>query len=86
MSVWESIEALSNYVYRSAHKDVLRQRRQWADRFEVVQATMWWIRTGTVPLPIEALARLDCLQRVGPSAYAFTFHTTFEAPADLGPE
>lgn len=84
MSVWESMEALSNYVYRSAHKDVLRQRRQWADRFEGAQSAMWWIRAETVLEPIEAVARLECLQRVGPSPYAFTFQTLFEAPE--GPE
>ena len=86
MSVWESMEALSNYVYRSGHKDVLRQRRQWADRFEGVQATMWWIRAGTVPEPSEAVARLDHLSRVGPSAYAFTFRTIFAAPDDRDTE
>lgn len=86
MSVWESMEALSNYVYRSGHKDVLRQRRQWADRFEGVQAAMWWIRAGTVPEPSEAVARLDHLSRVGPSAYAFTFRTIFAAPDDRDTE
>jgi hypothetical protein len=86
MSVWESMEALSNYVYRSGHKDVLRQRRQWADRFEGVQAAMWWIRAGTVPEPSEAVARMDHLSRVGPSAYAFTFRTIFAAPDDRDTE
>lgn len=86
MSVWESMEALSNYLYRSGHKDVLRQRRQWADRFEGVQAAMWWIRAGTVPEPSEAVARLDHLSRVGPSAYAFTFRTIFAAPDDRDTE
>ena len=86
MSVWESMEALSNYLYRSGHKDVLRQRRQWADRFEGVQAAMWWIRAGTVPEPSEAVARLDHLSRVGPSAYAFTFRTIFTAPDDRDTE
>jgi hypothetical protein len=86
MSVWESMEALSNYLYRSGHKDVLRQRRQWADRFEGVQAAMWWIRAGTVPEPSEAVARMDHLSRVGPSAYAFTFRTIFAAPDDRDTE
>ena len=83
MSVWTSLEALSNYVYRSGHNDVLRQRRQWADRFDGVQATMWWIRAGTVPEPSEAVARLAYLERHGPSAHAFTFRSPFEAPGDL---
>jgi hypothetical protein len=81
MSVWESLEALSNFVYRSGHKDVLRQRRQWSDRFDGVQSAMWWIRAGTFPEPTDAIDRLDSLARNGPSAYAFTFQSPF-APAE----
>src|SRR5580698_8480169 len=33
MSVWESIEALKSYVYRSAHADLLRERQQWFEQF-----------------------------------------------------
>jgi hypothetical protein len=84
MSVWESIEALTEYVYRSGHKEVLRQRRQWAERFDGVQAAMWWIRAGTFPEPTEAVTRLDHLTRVGPSAYAFTFQNRFPAPDEAG--
>jgi hypothetical protein len=84
MSVWASIEALTDYVYRSGHKDVLRQRRQWADRFEGVQSAMWWIPVGTVPEPSEAVARLDHLARVGPSEFAFTFQDRFRAPDESG--
>jgi hypothetical protein len=80
MSVWESIEALTEYVYRSGHKDVLRHRRQWADRFDGVQTAMWWIRAGTTPEPSNAVARLDHLALVGPSQYAFTFQSRFPGP------
>jgi hypothetical protein len=83
MSVWDSIEALSQYVYRSGHREVLRQRRQWADRFEGAQTAMWWIRAGTIPEPQEAVARLEHLGRLGPSEYAFTFHHWFPAPDDV---
>ncbi len=82
LSVWESMEALADFVYRSGHKDVLRQRRQWADRFDGVQSAMWWIRAGSIPEPSEAVARLQGLERVGPSEYAFTFQTPFDAPAE----
>jgi hypothetical protein len=82
MSVWESMEALADYVYRSAHKEVLRQRRRWANRFDGVQSAMWWIRAGTIPEPSEAVARLECLERVGPSEYAFTFQSPFDPPAE----
>jgi hypothetical protein len=83
MSVWESVEALKSYVYQSGHKEVLRRRREWADRFEGVQSAMWWIRVGSLPEPTEAVARLEALERLGPSAYAFTFQSLFDAPVEL---
>ena len=36
MSVWQSVEALRNFVYRSDHVDVMRRRREWFER--MVQA------------------------------------------------
>ena len=34
MSVWESVEDLRQYVYRSAHTGVLRDRREWFEKFD----------------------------------------------------
>jgi hypothetical protein len=83
MSVWESMEALKLFVYRSGHKEVLRRRREWADRFAGVQSTMWWLRAGCLPEPTDAVARLEALQRLGPTQYAFTFQAPFDAPAEV---
>ena len=83
MSVWESMEALKLFVYRSGHKEVLRRRREWADRFAGVQSTMWWLRAGCLPEPTDAVARLEALQRLGPTQYAFTFQSPFDAPVEV---
>jgi hypothetical protein len=85
MSVWESIEALQAYVYRSGHVEVLRQRRQWAEPFDSVQSTMWWVRAGDLPEPSEAVARLAKLERDGPIADAFTFQRPFDPPEEPAP-
>jgi hypothetical protein len=82
MSVWESVEALKSYVYQSGHGEVLRRRREWADRFEGVQSAMWWVHAGTVPEPTEAVARLEALERLGPTEYAFTFQSLVHPPAE----
>jgi hypothetical protein len=82
MSLWESIEALHAYVYRSGHTEVLRQRRQWAERVETVQSTMWWVRAGTLPEPTEAVVRLARLERDGPTPDAFTFQHRFDPPEE----
>ena len=38
MSVWESIDALAAFVYRSGHVEVMRRRREW---FEAMELYMW---------------------------------------------
>src|SRR2546422_8033077 len=47
MSVWESIDALRAYVYGSAHAEVLRQRREWFEKFDRVFLALWWIPAAT---------------------------------------
>src|SRR5438046_1872175 len=34
MSVWESVDALRNYVYHGAHAELLRQRKEWFEKFQ----------------------------------------------------
>lgn len=77
MSVWESLAHLKGYVYRTAHAEVLRQRRQWFAQFEKPFAALWWVPAGHVPTIDEAKERLAALQERGPTAYAFDFRTTF---------
>ena len=77
MSVWESIEALQEFVYRNAgHRDVLRRRNEFFDRPDIY-LVLWWIPAGTIPTVDEAKERLELLQRDGPTARAFTFRTAF---------
>ena len=78
MSVWESVEALSDFVYRSAHADVMRQRRRWFVPLREAIACSWWIPAGTLPTMSEALARLDLLRTSGPCRQAFTLQRPFE--------
>ena len=42
-SVWETIEALQKYVYHSAHAEVMKQRRQWFEKFEGIYMVLWWV-------------------------------------------
>lgn len=80
-SVWESIEALHQYVYRSGHAAVLARRREWFERMTEAYLVLWWIPPGHRPTTDEAVARLDHLRRHGPSAHAFTFRQPFP-PSD----
>jgi Domain of unknown function (DUF3291) len=80
MSVWESLDALQQFVYRSAHVAPLRDRNQWFEPIDGPILALWWIPAGHVPTVAEALARLAYLKEHGPSAEAFTFRQPFPAP------
>jgi hypothetical protein len=84
MSVWESIDELATFVYRSAHVDVMRRRREWFDHMRLYMA-LWWVPAGHVPTTAEARERLDHLAEHGPTPFAFTFKIRFPAP-DEDPE
>ncbi|GAA1864195.1 DUF3291 domain-containing protein [Actinomadura bangladeshensis] len=78
-SVWESAEALWDFVYRSAHLATMRRRREWFHRHAEAHVVMWWIPAGRVPTVEEALERLDLLRAEGPSPRAFTFSSAYTA-------
>jgi hypothetical protein len=78
MSVWESIDALRNYVYRTMHSELLRQRQDWFEKFEGSYLALWWVPAGHIPGIDEATKRLAHLERYGPTEFAFTFKIVFK--------
>jgi Domain of unknown function (DUF3291) len=76
MSVWESVDALADFVYRSDHVQVMRRRREWFQRIRMYMA-LWWVPAGHIPTLEEAEERLAHLHEHGPSPYAFTFKARF---------
>ena len=85
LSVWESVEALADYVYRSAHVELMRRRREWFDRFGTSYLALWWTPAGTIPTVPEAMDRIARLDRHGPTPAAFTFKHRFAPPYDGSP-
>ncbi|MFO1407926.1 MAG: DUF3291 domain-containing protein [Steroidobacteraceae bacterium] len=79
LSVWESVEALREFAFRSAHAEIMRRRREWFERMEDAYAVLWWVPAGHVPTTEEAARRLDHLRRHGPTPEAFTFSAVFPA-------
>ncbi len=80
MSVWASLEALTAYVYASAHRPVMQRRRQWFARSDGPYMALWWTPRGYRPGVEEAKERLDHLRAHGPMPFAFAFKTPFPAP------
>ena len=78
MSVWETIESLRHFVYKTVHAELLRQREAWFEKFSGIYTALWWVPAGHRPGIDEATKRLAHLSQHGPTEYAFTFNTRFE--------
>jgi hypothetical protein len=86
MSVWTSPETYANYVYKSAHREVMKMRRQWFERFDDLYTAIWWVPQGHIPTVAEARERLEYLRSHGESAFAFTLKTPFPQPHSVAQE
>jgi hypothetical protein len=80
MSVWESVEALFDFAYRSDHTRIMARRREWFEKPLGAYMVLWWVPSGHRPSLEEALLRLQRLDREGPTAQAFTFKARFPVP------
>ena len=83
MSVWESIDSLHDYVYRSAHIQIMAKRKQWFEHMEETYSVLWWVEAGHLPTIEEAGERMKDLQSNGPNGKAFTFKQRFEPPESI---
>ena len=84
MSVWAAVEPLFDFVYKTAHRIVMAQRREWFARPAGAYMAFWWVPAGTVPTVEEGMARLAELDANGPTPRAFTFKTLFLPPDIAG--
>jgi hypothetical protein len=80
LSVWRDLDALAQFVYRSAHAEILRRRKEWFERMQEAFVVLWWVPGGHRPDVAEARLKLDLLRAKGPTADAFTFRHPFPAP------
>jgi hypothetical protein len=80
MSTWRDVESLAAFVYRTAHADVMRRRREWFLPIEEAYAVCWWVPADHRPTVEEAEERLHLLRRNGPTPEAFTLRRHFGAP------
>ena len=84
MSVWESLDALANFVYDSDHLRVMRRRREWFERMAEAYLVLWWMEAGRIPAIADAEERLVHLRQFGPTPHAFTFRDPYPAPDGTG--
>ncbi len=73
VSVWSDPDTLMDFVYRSGHVAVMKQRRRWFDPSDERSMVLWWVPYGHRPTVVEARERLERLHRNGATAEAFDF-------------
>ena len=82
LSVWETPEDLKNFVYRTAHVELIRDREASFSRLPVQHQAAWWVPAGHRPSAQEGRDRLLKLREQGPSSVAFTLARPFPQPVD----
>ena len=80
VSVWRDVESLNEYVYGSAHVEIMRRRTEWFERMREAFVVLWWVRKGHRPSVQEAIGKLALLREKGPTEDAFTFRHAFPSP------
>lgn len=80
LSLWRDIDALKDYVYKSAHAEMLKRRNEWFSRMGEAHMVLWWVPAGHLPCELEAVERLQWLREKGPTAQAFSFRQAFAPP------
>jgi hypothetical protein len=84
MSVWKDVVSLNHYVYKTAHVEIMRRRKEWFERMSEGSIVRGWVPQGHRPSVVQAIERLRLLRAHGPSADAFTFRQAFPPPDAAG--
>lgn len=73
MSVWESVESLKNFMFKTHHIDFLKRKKEWFIPLGEASYVLWWIPEGHIPTVQQAMAKLEHLRQNGETQEAFSF-------------
>ncbi|MEP5340254.1 MAG: DUF3291 domain-containing protein [Algibacter sp.] len=77
MSVWENIETLFDYTYKSDHIEIFKRKKEWFSKMKIMHMAFWYIPEGYEPTFQDAKDRLDYIDKHGDTPYAFGFKKKF---------
>lgn len=77
MSVWDSVDALKNFMFRTHHRDFLRRKKEWFHSIPEDSYVLWWVPVGHIPSIDEAIEKLEYLRKNGDTPQAFSFKSNF---------
>jgi len=58
MSVWQNIDSLFEFVYRSAHVEIFKRRKEWFEKMMQMHMALWYVNPEHKPSTEEAKERL----------------------------
>lgn len=73
MSVWETLEDLKEFTYKTAHTGVMKDRFKWFEKPQNAHLALWWTPVGHTPTPQEAKERLASINKNDSTSFSFTF-------------
>ena len=80
MSVWQDLESLKHFMYKSGHASYLRRRTEWFQKPDRQINVLWWIPAGEIPTLEDAVKRLDYLNEHGPSEQGWPLTKPMDPP------
>lgn len=71
LSVWEDLESLERFVWRTVHKRFYDRRKEWFAPGQGLRMVLWRTPEGRRPSVDEAVERLRSRERHGDTDFAF---------------
>lgn len=77
MSVWRDVGTLQKFVYKTSHREMLANRREWFENLQDIAGGIWYVPRFSFPSLEDARFRLNFLRKNGPTPLCFTFSSKF---------
>ena len=81
MSVWESVDDLKHFMFKTHHIDFLKRKKEWFETPSQATYVLWWVPAGHLPSIEEAKQKLSLIRKHGETAEAFSFKKVFASPS-----
>lgn len=79
-SVWEDVESLKDFMYKTDHVRYLRRRASWFESVDEAITVCWWTPIGHIPGLADAYQRLLDLREAGPSERGWPLTSPWPKP------
>lgn len=81
LSVWETAEALENFVWKTVHRQFYGRKAEWYEADGNGNLVLWWVPAGHRPSVAEGMARWETWRAEGNSDHAFGWSYLKQAQA-----